>query len=57
MLDDLLRQLSRIFSALFGKDERTVALIIAKTRVGRGHNFAGPGQPARPESGGECAGK
>ena len=53
VLNDLLCKRSRILAPLLGEDERGVGLVIAKTRIGRGHHFAsrrqtGRGQRARP---------
>ena len=38
--DDRLGYFARIFTALFREHERSVALIIAKARIGRGAHFA-----------------
>ena len=55
MLDDLLRERARIFSALLRQDERGVRLIIAEARVGRGRDFAGLRQVGRGERGASSA--
>ena len=47
VIDDFLRELSRIFAALFRQDERGIGLVIAKTRVGCRRDFAGRRQIGR----------
>jgi hypothetical protein len=41
VVDDLLCHLSRVFAALLCQDERDIRLVIAKSRVGRRHDFPG----------------
>ena len=53
--DDLLRQLSRIFSALLGQHHRSICLVVAEPRVRCWCDFAGLSEIGAAQSCGDCA--
>jgi len=56
-IDDLLREFSRIFAALFREDERGVGLVITKTCVSRRHDLASGRQTGRGQRVSQLAGQ